>query len=194
MEKEILVNAFDETQEDFVPAGGIERIVAEIDEDASDAMWEHVAPEEEETPEVAEEAADDVDVDLEPSKDESLDPMRLYLREMSTVPLLTREDEIRIAKRIERGQHRIYKALSRSFITIEEIERLASELEEGLISPQDVVDVATDPDAEEALEEQREEVRQRLMEQSAEITKVHDKVMKLLAKIEAEPKMSRSAA
>jgi hypothetical protein len=81
MEKEILVNAFDgETQEDFVPAGGIERIVAEIDEDASDALWERVAPEEEETPEVAEEAADDVDVDLEPSKDESLDPMRLYLR------------------------------------------------------------------------------------------------------------------
>jgi RNA polymerase primary sigma factor len=192
MEKEILVNAFDgETQEDFVPAGGIERIVAEIDEDASDALWERVAPEEEETPEVAEEAADDVDVDLEPSKDESLDPMRLYLREMSTVPLLTREDEIRIAKRIERGQHRIYKALSRSFITIEEIERLALELEEEKISPQDVVDVATDPEAEEALEEQREEIRQRLMEQFGEIAKVHDKLMKLVVKIEAEPKSSR---
>jgi RNA polymerase primary sigma factor len=192
MEKEILVNAFDgETQEDFVPAGGIERIVAEIDEDASDALWERVAPEEEETPEVAEEAADDVDVDLEPSKDESLDPMRLYLREMSTVPLLTREDEIRIAKRIERGQHRIYKALSRSFITIEEIERLALELEEEKISPQDVVDVATDPEAEEALEEQREEIRQRLMEQFSEIAKVHDKLMKLVVKIEAEPKSSR---
>src|SRR5580704_5339645 len=192
MEKEILVNAFDgETQEDFVPAGGIERIVAEIDEDASDALWERVAPEEEETPEVAEEAADDNDVDLEPSKDESLDPMRLYLREMSTVPLLTREDEIRIAKRIERGQHRIYKALSRSFITIEEIERLALELEEEKISPQDVVDVATDPEAEEALEEQREEIRQRLMEQFSEIAKVHDKLMKLVVKIEAEPKSSR---
>jgi RNA polymerase primary sigma factor len=192
MEKESLVNGFDEAQEDFVPAGGIERIVAEIDEDASDALWEHVAPEEEETPEAVEsEAAEEVDVDLEPSKDESLDPMRLYLREMSTVPLLTREDEIRIAKRIERGQHRIYKALSRSFITIEEIERLASELEEERISPQDVVDVATDPEAEEALEEQREEIRQRLMEQFAAIAKAHEKIMKLLVKIEAEPKSSR---
>ena len=191
MEKEILVGAFDETQEDFVPAGGIERIVAEIDEDASDALWERVAPEEEETSEVAEEAADDVDVDLEPSKDESLDPMRLYLREMSTVPLLTREDEIHIAKRIERGQHRVYKAMSRSFITIEEIERLATELEEEKISPQDVVDVATDPEAEEALEEQREEIRLRLMEQFAEIAKAHEKLMKLSVKIDAEPKTSR---
>src|SRR5580704_17128502 len=191
MEKESLVNGFDEAQEDFVPAGEIERIVAEIDEDASDALWVRVAPEEEVTPEVAEEAADDNDVDLEPSKDESLDPMRLYLREMSTVPLLTREDEIRIAKRIERGQHRIYKALSRSFITVEEIERLASELEEERISPQDVVDVATDPEAEEALEEQREEIRQRLMEQFAAIAKAHEKIMKLVVKIEAEPKSSR---
>jgi RNA polymerase primary sigma factor len=191
MEKDIIVNGFDETQEDFVPAGGIERIVAEIDEDASEAIWEQVAPEEEETPEAAEEASDEVDVDLEPSKDESLDPMRLYLREMSTVPLLTREDEIRIAKRIERGQLRVYKALSRSFITIEEIERLAIDLAEELVSPQEVVDVATDPEAEEALEEQREEIRQRLLTDFAEITRSHEKVMKLLAKIDAEPKSSR---
>jgi RNA polymerase primary sigma factor len=191
MEKEILVTGFEEPQEDFVPAGGIERIVAEIDEGATEAIWEQVAPEEEETPEVVEEASDEVDVDLEPSKDESLDPMRLYLREMSTVPLLTREDEIRIAKRIERGQLRIYKALSRSFITIEEVERLAADLLEEKINPQDVVDVATDPEAEEALEAQREEIRQRLLVDFAEIIRSHEKVMKLLAKIEAEPKSSR---
>src|SRR5215472_4554578 len=189
MEKDILVNTFDETQEEFVPAGGIERIVAEIDEDATESLWEQVAPEEE-TPEVVEEA-EEVDVDLEPGKDESLDPMRLYLREMSTVPLLTREDEIRIAKRIERGQLRVYKALSRSFITIEEIERLAIDLADETISPQEVVDVATDPEAEEALEEQREEIRQRLLADFEEITRTHQKVMKLLAKIDAEPKSSR---
>src|SRR5215831_14044948 len=138
MEKDILVNTFDETQEEFVPAGGIERIVAEIDEDSTESLWEQVAPDEEETPEVVEEA-EEVDVDLEPGKDESLDPMRLYLREMSTVPLLTREDEIRIAKRIERGQLRVYKALSRSFITIEEVERLAIDLADEVVSPQEVV-------------------------------------------------------
>lgn len=192
MDKNILVETQDESPEDFVPAGGIERIVAEIDDEAAESLWENVAAEEEEeTPEVAEEAADEIDVDLEPGKDESLDPMRLYLREMSSVPLLTREDEIRIAKRIERGQHRIYKALSRSFITIEEIRNIEAQLIAGQLNPQEVVEIATDPEAEEALEEQREEIRQRLLVEFTEILKAHEKLMKVVAKIEAEPKTSR---
>jgi len=40
------------------------------------------------------------------------DPVRMYLREMGTVPLLTREGEVEIAKRIERGQLRVLKAIS----------------------------------------------------------------------------------
>jgi RNA polymerase primary sigma factor len=191
MDKDILIDAPEESQGDFGPAGGIERIVAEIDEDATESLWESVAVEEEETPEVSEEPPDEVDVDLEPGKDESLDPMRLYLREMSSVPLLTREDEIRIAKRIERGNKRIYKALSRSFITIEQIIELAHRLEAGEINPQDIVDIATDPEAEEALEEQREEIRQHVMAEFSEIMKSHDKLLQLAAKIEAEPKTSR---
>ncbi|HJQ69905.1 MAG TPA: RNA polymerase sigma factor RpoD [Blastocatellia bacterium] len=191
MDKDILIDAPDESQGDFGPAGGIERIVAEIDEDATESLWESVAVEEEETPEVSEEPVDEVDVDLEPGKDESLDPMRLYLREMSSVPLLTREDEIRIAKRIERGNKRIYKALSRSFITIEQIKELSHRLEQGEINPQDIVDIATDPEAEEALEEQREEIRQHVMAEFTEIIKAHDKLLGLAGKIEAEPKTSR---
>ena len=191
MDKDILITSPDEAQEDFGPAGGIERIVAEIDEDESGSLWESVVVEEEETPETPEEPADDVDVDLEPGKDESLDPMRLYLREMSSVPLLTREDEIRIAKRIERGNKRIYKALSRSFITIEEIDELYNQLIEGEINPQDIVDVVTDPEAEEALEAQREEIRQHVTAEFEEIVKAHDKIVKLSGKIEAEPKTSK---
>ncbi len=191
MDKDILITSPDEVQEDFAPAGGIERIVAEIDEDEAESLWEAVTVEEEETPEVVEEATEDVDVDLEPGKDESLDPMRLYLREMSSVPLLTREDEIRIAKRIERGNKRIYKALSRSFITIEEISALNTQLVEGEVNSQDIVDVATDPEAEEALEEQREEIRLHVMAEFEEIVKAHDKLVRLSAKIEAEPKSSK---
>jgi RNA polymerase primary sigma factor len=191
MDKDILIDATEEGNEDFGPAVGIERIVAEIDEDEAESLWESVAVEEEETSEPAEEPADDVDVDLEPGKDESLDPMRLYLREMSSVPLLTREDEIRIAKRIERGNKRIYKALSRSFITIEEIGRLYDQLLEGEINPQDIIDVATDPEAEEALEEQREEIRLHVMAEFEQIIKSHEKLIKLGAKIEAEPKSSK---
>ncbi|HMG35138.1 MAG TPA: RNA polymerase sigma factor RpoD [Blastocatellia bacterium] len=191
MDKDMLLTNPDEVQEDFAPTGDIERIVAEIDEGEAESLWDAVGVEEEEAPEPAEEPADEVDVDLEPGKDESLDPMRLYLREMSSVPLLTREDEIRIAKRIERGNKRIYKALSRSFITIEEVSRLYEQLLEGEINPQDIIDIATDPEAEEALEEQREEIRQQVMVEFEEIIKSHDKLMKLSVKIEAEPKTSR---
>jgi RNA polymerase primary sigma factor len=191
MDKDMLMETPDESQEDFGPAGGIERIVAEIDEESADALWESVSVEDEETPEVVEEPGDDIDVDLEPGKDESLDPMRLYLREMSSVPLLTREDEIRIAKRIERGNKRIYKALSRSFITLEELQRLNDLLSLGEINPQDVVDIATDPEAEEALEEQREEIRQRVLEEFSEIIKAHEKLLKLYVKMDEEPKSSK---
>ena len=191
MDKDILIGTPEEGPEDFGPSGGIERIVAEIDEDAAESLWEDVAAEEEETAEAVEEPSEEVDVDLEPGKDESLDPMRLYLREMSSVPLLTREDEIRIAKRIERGNKRISKALSRSFITIEEIDRLYAMLIEGEINPQDIVDIVTDPEAEEALEEQREEIRQRVMSEFDEIIKGHRKLLKLAAKIEVEPKTSK---
>jgi RNA polymerase primary sigma factor len=190
MDKDILLGT-DEGQEDFGPAVDIERVVAEIDEDEAESLWEAVATEEEETTELSEESAEEVDVDLEPGKDESLDPMRLYLREMSSVPLLTREDEIRIAKRIERGNKRINKALSRSFIVIEEVRSLYEQLREGEINPQDIIDVATDPEAEENLEEQREEIRQNAMTQFEEILKAHDKLLKLAAKIEAEPKSSK---
>lgn len=51
------------------------------------------------------------------------DPVRMYLREMGTVPLLTREGEVEIAKRIERGKKSILKALARSPLAITEILR-----------------------------------------------------------------------
>src|SRR5215468_2442883 len=53
--------------------------------------------------------------------DKTNDPVRMYLREMGTVPLLTREGEIELAKRIERGQNAVRKALSRSPLVIQEI-------------------------------------------------------------------------
>lgn len=191
VDKDLLLGTTDENAEDFGPAGGIERIVAEIEEENAEALWEGVPVEDEETPEVSEEPSDEIDVDLEPGKDESLDPMRLYLREMSSVPLLTREDEIRIAKRIERGNKRIYKALSRSFITFEELHRLNDMLASGEINPGDVVDIATDPEAEEALEEQREEIRQHVLVEFAAILEAHQKLLKLYAKIDEEPKSSK---
>lgn len=57
------------------------------------------------------------------------DPVRMYLREMGTVPLLTRDGEIELAKRIARGQAAVSKALSRSPIVIREVLQLAEEIQ-----------------------------------------------------------------
>ena len=63
----------------------------------------------------------------------------MYLREMGTVPLLTREGEVEIAKRIERGQMRVMKAISRSPIVIREIVGLGEDLRRGVRNIKEVV-------------------------------------------------------
>ncbi len=63
----------------------------------------------------------------------------MYLREMGTVPLLTREGEVEIAKRIERGQMRVLKAISRSPIVIREIAALGEDLKRGVRNVKEVV-------------------------------------------------------
>src|SRR5215470_15214099 len=70
-----------------------------------------------------------VDLDLaQDFSDKTNDPVRMYLREMGTVPLLTREGEIELAKRIERGQAAVRKALSPSPLVIREILALEPQL------------------------------------------------------------------
>ncbi len=90
-------------------------------------------------PEAGEES-DDVELDLSPGTlEKTNDPVRMYLREMGTVPLLTREGEVEIAKRIERGQLRVMKAISRSPIVIREIVGLGEDLRRGVRNIKEVV-------------------------------------------------------
>jgi len=86
------------------------------------------------------EDGEDVELDLTPGTlEKTNDPVRMYLREMGTVPLLTREGEVEIAKRIERGQLRVMKALSRSPIVIREIVALGEDLKRGVRNVKEVV-------------------------------------------------------
>ena len=86
------------------------------------------------------EAGEDVELDLTPGAlEKTNDPVRMYLREMGTVPLLTREGEVEIAKRIERGQLRVLKALSRSAIVIREIVAIGEDLKRGVRSVKEIV-------------------------------------------------------
>ncbi|HEY0386027.1 MAG TPA: sigma-70 factor domain-containing protein, partial [Pyrinomonadaceae bacterium] len=89
---------------------------------------------------------DDVDVDEDLELDLSAgalektnDPVRLYLREMGVVPLLTREGEVAIAKRIERGQVKTQKAIARSPIAVEELLKIGDELDEATLNIRDIV-------------------------------------------------------
>jgi len=75
---------------------------------------------------------DDLDLDLSAGTlDKSNDPVRLYLREMGVVPLLTRQGEVTIAQRIERGQIKTRKAISRSPIAVERLLQIGDDLESG---------------------------------------------------------------
>lgn len=90
------------------------------------------------------EVDDFADVDLSPGAlDKSNDSVRVYLREMGMVPLLTREGEIELAKRIERGENSVRKALSRSRLIIQHLLETTREISRGNVS---VMDVLQPPD------------------------------------------------
>src|SRR5919112_1126658 len=83
---------------------------------------------------------EDIELDLSAGVlEKTNDPVRLYLREMGIVPLLTREGEVSIARRIERGQIKTQKAISRSPIAVKELCKLGEELEAGRLNIRDYV-------------------------------------------------------
>ena len=87
-----------------------------------------------------EEADEDVELDLSAGAlEKTNDPVRLYLREMGVVPLLTREGEVAIAKRIERGQLKTQKAIARSPIAVKELLKIGEELEAGKTNIREIV-------------------------------------------------------
>ena len=86
------------------------------------------------------EPSEDIGLDLSPATPEKTnDSVRIYLREMGTVPLLSREGEVDIAKRIEHGQLRTLKALSRSPIVIRQILAIGQDLKRGTRSIKGIV-------------------------------------------------------
>ncbi|MDI1241497.1 MAG: RNA polymerase sigma factor RpoD [bacterium] len=115
---------------------------------------QNLAVDDAETPE--EEDEEDLDLDLSAGTlDKSNDPVRLYLREMGIVPLLTREGEVTIAKRIERGQIKTQKSISRSPIAVERLIKIGEDLERGKASIRETV--AFSEQAEISVEEDKAE-------------------------------------
>lgn len=98
------------------------------------------------TEEEAEEAAEAALSTVDSEFGRTTDPVRMYMREMGTVELLTREGEIEIAKRIEGGLQAMMEAISASPATIAEILNMGEEIREGKVVISTVVDGFSNPD------------------------------------------------
>ncbi len=104
---------------------------------------------------------DDGDEPSTPSEDleKTNDPVRMYLREMGTVPLLTREGEVEIAKRIERGKKTVLKAISRSPLVVNEIRQSVNLLSDPDFNLKNLVNFSEEEITEKVIENRRKEHR-----------------------------------
>ena len=86
------------------------------------------------------------------------DPVKLYLREMGNISLLTREGEIAIAREIERGEKSIIKALSRTRLVLNEVLRLEERIKENPFTIQEMFDFSEEDIADGKLEEKKKQI------------------------------------
>ncbi len=101
------------------------------------------------------------------------DPVRMYLREMGTVPLLTRAGEVSIARRIERGERRVLKALSRSSYVLGEIRQLDERIRKGQVSAN--LFAGGDEEGEDAAKKKLARARQTIRRITGVIGKIEEK-------------------
>lgn len=141
----------------------------------------------------AEEALEeDLELDLSAGAlDKTNDPVRLYLREMGVVPLLTREGEVAIAKRIERGQIKTQKAIARSPIAVKELLKIGEELQAGTLHIRDVVNFAEQAEFTGQEIDKADEYLQWTLEGIENIRKLFKQGLKEWEKLRAEQKVSR---
>jgi len=127
------------------------------------------------------EGAEEVELDLTPGAlDKTNDPVRMYLREMGTVPLLTREGEVAIAKRIERGKLAVIKSISRMPSIAKAIMRMGEQLKSGERTIRELV-IFND----EEITEDRIEARQRqVLRQIEDVRKAWAELEKRRAKLD----------
>ena len=134
---------------------------------------------------------EDIELDLSAGAlEKTNDPVRLYLREMGVVPLLTREGEVAIAKRIERGQLRTQKAISRSPIAVKELLTIGEELENGSTNIREIVTFSEQAELT-GDEDKAEEYRAWTVEGIQNIRRLFKLGLKEWEKLRGEQKLTR---
>jgi RNA polymerase primary sigma factor len=143
-------------------------------------------PPKDDTPAAA--ASEDGELDLTPGTlEKTNDPVRMYLREMGTVPLLTREGEVAIAKRIERGQLLVLKTITRAPLILKELLQVGEDLRNGSRSIKEIVQF----DDEELTEEKIEAKTKETLKQIDKIAKLYLLAMKQAAKLDHVPRAKK---
>ncbi|HEX8651080.1 MAG TPA: RNA polymerase sigma factor RpoD [Pyrinomonadaceae bacterium] len=183
-------------QEEAIPTGRIEDVLQKLggtnlaEADSDGLLIEEVASSAVgEEPE--ESLDDDSELDLSAGEDDkSSDPVRMYLRQMGTVPLLTREQEVSIAKRIERGQIKTHKVLSRSPIAIAELLKIGDALEVGTLNIRDVVSFSDQAEVAEE-EDKTDEYLRWTLEGIQSVKKLSQQGLKEWEKLRVEQQLAR---
>jgi RNA polymerase primary sigma factor len=133
-------------------------------------------------------SGDEPELDLTPGAlDKTNDPVRMYLREMGTVPLLTREGEVAIAKRIERGKLAVIKSISRTPTIAKRMLTIGDQLRAGERTIRELVIFVDEEITEEVIQERVVEV----LGQIEEVRKARAGYVKLAEKLEATPKKDK---
>jgi RNA polymerase primary sigma factor len=131
---------------------------------------------------------DDSELDLTPGRlDKTSDPVRLYLREMGTVPLLTREREVVIAKRFERGHLLVLKTITRAPLILKELLQVGEDLRKGSRSIKEIVQF----DDEELSEEKIETKVKETLNQIDKIASLYVLAKKQAVKLQRVPRSKK---
>jgi RNA polymerase primary sigma factor len=170
-----------------------ERYHIDIYEDVSSARAARAAAEDAEitgTEPKEEVTVEEGKLDLTPgTMEKTNDPVRMYLCEMGTVPLLTREGEVAIAKRFERGQMLVLKTISRSPIVLQAMLTIGEELRKDIRSIKEIVLF----DNEKLTEEKIENKTKQTLKIIDKIQKLYQVALKQAAKLENTPKSKKRA-
>jgi RNA polymerase primary sigma factor len=131
---------------------------------------------------------DGPELDLTPGAlDKTNDPVRMYLREMGTVPLLTREGEVAIAKRIERGKLAVIKSISRTPTIAKRILIMGDQLRAGERTIRELVIFSDEEITDEVIQERAAEV----LEQIEAVRRTRVNYAKAVEKLEVTPKKDK---
>ncbi|ADC89734.1 RNA polymerase, sigma 70 subunit, RpoD subfamily [Thermocrinis albus DSM 14484] len=112
---------------------------------------------------------------LQSSKDG--DPVRLYMREMGKIPLLTREEEIKYAKQIEMGRKIMRRGLLRTSFLIDRVLKDWANVCNGKLRVQDIVDTVDDSRTVEEYEESHEQLERYFMQKGLELAKAYKEAL-----------------